>query len=227
MPKALRSLLLFAASLGSIAPAAMAQDPSREATAESPEVAAVRQLFERYKTALLDGDGEVASALVDAATLEYFEEIKRLTVEGDASAIGERPFVDRLLIVTMRHELPPETLADMGLEDLLRHAVEAGWIGKQSIRQLGIGDIEVAGDEATGVAVTTGLQTADAEPLYYRFVREDEEWRFRFSSLVESINGVVAQLTAQLGTDEDDLIFLLVEQLSGRQVLPEIWQRPD
>lgn len=189
--------------------------------------AEVRDLFDRYKAALLQGDGQLASELVDADTLTFFDEIRTLALAGDEESIHARPFVDRLLIVTMRHELPADTLTGMGLEDLLQHAVTAGWIGRQSIAQLGMGAVEIDGDHATGVAVTGGLPPADgADVLYYHFVREEGAWKFRFHSLVDGINGLIASFTAQMGTDEDDLIFLLVEQLSGRKVLPDIWTRP-
>ena len=71
----------------------------------------------------------------------------------------KRPFVDRLLIVTMRHELPAAELEGMDLEGLLKHAIDAGWIGKQSIMGLGIGEITVDGDQATAVAVTPAQTT--------------------------------------------------------------------
>ena len=121
----------------------------------------------------------------------------------------------------------------MDLEGLLKHAIDAGWIGKQSIMGLGIGEITVNGDEATAVATTPTQATATQAPgaeaaseLRYRFVREQGEWRFGFRSLVESINQMIAQLTKQMGTDQDALIFVLVEQLSGRKVLPEVWSLP-
>ena len=186
----------------------------------------VRRLFDRYKVALLQGDGELASDLVDADTMKFFDDIKHLALAGDEESVKKRPFVDRLLIVTMRHELDSADLQQMGLQGLLQHAVEAGWIGKQSIAQLDIGEIEVSGDEATGVAITTGLQAPETEePPLYRFVREEGVWKFRFHSLVQGINNLIGQFTAQMGTDEDDLIFLLVEQLSGRKVLPDVWSR--
>ena len=215
----MRKLRIFVVLLCVLTPVVLAQSPTAEEE--------VRQLFTRYKTALIQGDGQLASELVDADTLSFFEEIKTLALDGDEASIRERAFVDRLLIVTMRHELPTEILQSMGLENLLQHAVASGWIGKQSIAQLGIGEVAVDGDSATGVAITVGLPPPeDAEPLLYRFVQEDGTWKFRFHSLVDGINGLIAQFTAQMGTDEDDLIFLLVEQLSGRQVLPEVWERP-
>jgi hypothetical protein len=197
------------------------------ARAQADDVAAIRDLFNRYKTALLSGDGATAARLVDTETFQYFEEIKALTLTGAEDAVRQRPFVDRLLIVTMRHELPATELEGMDLEGLLEHAIDAGWIGKQSIMSLGIGEITVDGDEATAVAVTpTQSPGTETSELRYRFVRDQGEWRFGFRSLVESINQMIAQITKQMGTDQDALIFVLVEQLSGRKVLPEVWQLP-
>jgi hypothetical protein len=199
------------------------------ARAQTDDVAAIRDLFDRYKTALLTGDGATAARLVDTETFRYFEEIKALTLTGGEDAVRQRPFVDRLLIVTMRHELPAAELEGMDLEGLLKHAIDAGWIGKQSIMGLGIGDITVDGEEASAVAITPSQSTGTTQPaseLRYRFVRDQGEWRFGFRSLVDSINGMISQLTKQMGTDQDALIFVLVEQLSGRKVLPEVWSLP-
>ncbi len=138
--------------------------------------------------------------------------------------------MDRLLIVTMRHELEAEVLASMDLEGLLRHAIEAGWIAKASIRQLDIGEISIDGDQAIGVALNAGAIPAppdpEVEPLSYAFVREDGVWKFRFGSLVASLNRVITEFAQQLGANEDDLIFTLVTALSGREVLPAIWSAP-
>jgi hypothetical protein len=198
---------------------------------QTDDVAAIRDLFNRYKTALLSGDGATAARLVDTETFAYFDEIKALTLSGTEDVVKKRPFVDRLLIVTMRHELPLDQLRGMDLEGLLKHAIDAGWIGKQSIMGLGIGEITVNGDQATAVAITPTSQAAadpaaSSQGLQYRFVRDHGEWRFGFRSLVESINQMIAQLTSQMGTDQDALIFVLVEQLSGRKVLPDVWELP-
>ena len=213
--------------------AGMASAQQQEAAAEevplAPEQQEVKQIFQSYKTALLEGDGDSAAHLVDHQTFEYFETLQSLALTGDAEAVRSRAFVDRLLIVTMRHELDAATLAEMGLEDLLRHAIESGWIAKASIRQLDIGEISVDGDDATAEATVGGSVPPAAEgvePLAYEFIREEGQWKFRFGSLVTSLNRVISDFTAQLGADEDDMIFTLVQALSGRQVLPEVWNAP-
>src|SRR5262245_40976229 len=182
------ALLVGVALAAASTPASHAQPPPPQAPAgQTDDVAAVRALFNQYKTALLTGDGATAARLVDQETFAYFEEIKALTLDGAEDAVRERPFVDRLLIVTMRHELAKEQLQTMDLEGLPKHAIDAGWIGKQSIMGLGIGAITVDGDLATAVAITPSAAppgqspgTAASSELQYRFVREQNEWRFGF-----------------------------------------------
>lgn len=206
------------------------QDPAGESSETGTETAAVRSVFDGYKQALIAGDGVLAAALVDRETLAYFSELKQLALESGSAEIRERPFIDRLLVVTMRHELDPTVLAEMDLEDLLRHAIESGWIAEASIRQLTMGEVSIDGDEARGVAragTNTLAAPDDTEPLYYRFRRQNGEWRFGFSSLVASLNRLVSDFAKQLGADEDEMIFTLVEALSGRKVLPDVWDSPD
>ena len=231
-----KTLIVVAIGLGLVGTVAVSQQPgpapqqAEGAPEKSPEQAQVHEIFQTYKNALLQGDGETAARMVDADTFEYFRSIQSLALEGDAEAVKARAFVDRLLVVTMRHELDRETLASMGLEDLLRHAIESGWIAKASILQLGIGEVTVEGAEASAVALVNGTAPPaeeGIEPLAYEFVREEGEWKFRFSSLVEGLNHVISAFTAQMGANEDDMIFTLVQALSGRQVLPEIWDAPE
>lgn len=216
--------LLLASSLVA---ALSARQP--EETLPGSDADAVREIFQAYKQALMDGEGGTAARLVDQGTLDYFQTLQALALSGSEVEVRARSFVDRLLVVTMRHELEREVLATMDLEDLLRHAVDAGWIGKASIAQLGIGAVDVVGDEATGVALTRGQvppTVNGAVPLSYSFVRENGAWKFRFGSLVASLNSVITQFATQIGANEDDLIFTLVQAISGRPVLPEIWTTP-
>ncbi len=204
--------------------------PSAVAALEQvDDVEAVRNVFIAYKQALLEGDGDTAVDLVDQATLDYWGELRRLALEGSETEVRERSFIERLLIVSVRHEVPLEELEVLDLGGLIRMAVEAGWIGQGSIVQLEMGEVTVDGDVATGQALTGAGATGvnPVEGLGYRFVREAGEWRFSFVSLVRGLDRVIADLTSQLGTDENDLIFMLVESFSGRAVLPEVWERPE
>ena len=207
---------------------AAAQEPAGTNDAE----AAVRATFEAYRQALMAGDGEVTASLVDRETGEYFGQLKRLVLEGSEEEIRRRSFVDRFLVVAFRHQFAGDELAAMELADVIVRATEIGWINSAAIEQLAVGPIRIEGSEAVAAARTRASLEDPAlaggmDDLEYRFVNEDGQWKFRFSDLVASIDGVMRNLAAQLGADEDDLIFTLVESLTGVEVLPEVWESHD
>ena len=207
---------------------AAAQTPAATSDAE----AAVRATFEAYRQALMAGDGEVAASLVDRETGEYYGQLKRLVLEGSEEEVRQRSFVDRFLVVAFRHQFSGDELAAMELADVIVRAMEIGWINSTAIEQLAVGPIRIEGNEAIAAARTrASLEdpslAGGMDELEYRFVNEDGRWKFRFSDLVMSIDEVMRNLAAQLGADEDDLIFTLVESLTGVEVLPEVWESRD
>ena len=117
----------------------------------------------------------------------------------------------------------------MELADVIVRAMDLGWINQATIEQLAIGEVRIEGEEAFATARTRASLEDPAlaggmDDLEYRFAYQDGEWRFRFSALISSIDEVMRNLAAQLNTDEDDLIFTLIESLTGVEVLPEVWQ---
>ena len=190
--------------------------------------AAVRATFEAYRQALIAGDGERAAALFDRETGDYYRELKRLVLDGGEEEVRQRTFVDRFLIVAFRHQFDAAELTAMELADVIARAMEIGWINGAAIEQLAVGEVRIEGDEAYAAARTRASLEDPAlgggvDELEYRFVNEGGTWKFRFSALVSSIDEVMRNLAAQLGADEDDLIFTLVESLTGVEVLPEVW----
>lgn len=222
----LTALALAPVLASALAPGSMAQDEDTLVQAEL-----VHGVFAAYKDALIRGDGDAAVALVDSETLRYYDVLRSLALHGSEEEVRGRSFIERLLIISMRHQLTPETMERLSLADLIRTAVEEGWISAQSIEQLEIGNVRIEGNRASGEARTRsageGTGGNPLDTLHYEFIREDGAWKFRFSSLVSSLDRVVSEFAAQLGLPEDDLIFTLVESFSGRQVLPEVWERPE
>ncbi len=217
------------------APWAVPQTPPEEQATGSAEAraaeAAVRATFEAYREALVAGDGETAAALVDRETERYYRDLRRLTVEGSAEEVAARRFVDRFLVVAFRHQFDHQELAALELGDVIVRAMDLGWINTAAIEQLALGDVRIEGGEAFGQARTRASLEDPAlagglDEIEYGFVLEEGRWKFRFSALVASIDQVMRSLAAQLGADEDDLIFTLVESMSGVEVLPEE-QKPD
>ena len=200
--------------------------PGQAAQTDQEEI---RQVFDSYKAALVGGDGALAASLVDAATVDYFVELRQLALSGEEAAVRAQSFIDRLLIVSIRHVMDAETIRGLELSDLIERAMTEGWIGGDTISQLVMGAVTIEGDLATGEVLTSSSLTDAGSPsavedLSYQFVRERGRWRFRFSSLVEGLNELIRRFAELLGAEEDTLIFTLVENFSGRKVLPEVWK---
>ena len=217
--------MVVAAALVLVAAPLAAQPPTPES---GDAEAAVRATFEAYRQALIAGDGERAAALVDRETDAYYRELKRLVLDGGEEEVRQRTFVDRFLIVAFRHQFDAAELTGMDLADVIVRAMEIGWINGAAIEQLAVGEVRIEGNEAFAAARTrASLEDAalggGIDELEYRFVNEGGTWKFRFSALVSSIDEVMRNLAEQLGADEDDLIFTLVESLTGVEVLPEVW----
>lgn len=217
--------MVVAAALVLVAAPLAAQPPTPES---GDAEAAVRATFEAYRQALIAGDGERAAALVDRETDAYYRELKRLVLDGGEEEVRQRTFVDRFLIVAFRHQFDAAELTGMDLAEVIVRAMEIGWINGAAIEQLAVGEVRIEGNEAFAAARTRASLEDPAlgggiDELEYRFVNEGGTWKFRFSALVSSIDEVMRNLAEQLGADEDDLIFTLVESLTGVEVLPEVW----
>ncbi len=195
------------------------------AGARSADQQAVRDVFEGYKRALLVGDGRAAADLVDAATTEYWEQLRALARDGDEEVIARRSFLERLLVLAVRQRFPAEVLDRLELAEVMKVAVDAGWIAGSAIEQLEMGEVTVDGSTARGVVVQSGLAAlapADsATPLVYEFVRERGQWRFRFASLLHSLERLLAELLEQLGASEDEILFAIIESLGGERIVPQ------
>ncbi|REJ83351.1 MAG: hypothetical protein DWQ36_23835 [Acidobacteria bacterium] len=198
--------------------------------ASADDEAAVRSVFERYRDALAAGEGAAAASLVDAETFDYLEELKRLARTAPREELSGRSFVDRLLVVTLRHTLDERQLQEITLAELIDLAMQAGWLAPETLGELTIGEVRVDGDAAMAQALTAQglpLDSEGLEPLSYEFVREQGAWKFRFAALVDSLGRLVSGFTAQIGAEDDALIFMLVESFSGRAVVPEVWSPPE
>ena len=107
-------------------------------------------------------------------------------------------------------------------EQIFTHAVNQGWIGKNSVLDSDIGRLQVFGDNASAEYVKGGSLT----PLKYRFTREGGEWKIDLTAVLPMAEQAVSMLIKQQGLDEDAFVISVLESVSGRKVMPSIWRPP-
>lgn len=210
LPKVAPVVLIFVSCFG-----ILAQGP------QSDE-ALIRQVFLNYKEAILQQRGETAVSLVNRATLQYYARMKYVALEGEEREVRRLSPMNKIMVVSLRHRVPVESLRAMTPEQLFTHAVEQGWIGKNSVLDSDIRQVQTFRNDASAEHVKGGTPTK----LKYRFTKEDGKWKLDLTALTPVADRAMSMLIQKEGVDEDTFIVSLVESVSGKKVSPSIWQPP-
>jgi hypothetical protein len=152
----------------------------------------------------------------------YYDRLRSLALTAPESEVRGLPLLDRLGVLRLRHTFPPASLRSSSGTDLLVLAVNEGFIGKESVENAGLGSIQVTGGEARAAVLVSGKATTAS----FRFVREKDTWRLDLMPLLEEGNRMFEAQLRRAGAAEDDLLLLVLEQLSGRRPDASIWQPP-
>jgi hypothetical protein len=198
-------LLLFAA------PALVQDQPAQ----------AVRAAFDGYKTAILNNNGQHAVDHVSRSTFRYYEEMRDLALYGTEAEVKSLSTINIMQVLTMRHRVPTRELQGLSGTELVVYSIDRGWVGKDSVARLTIGEVTLNGELAFAAGGTGGPAGV---PI--RFVREDGRWRLDLTHFIQLTSAAMDFLAAQRGVSREQLIFILLSAVSGRQVNESIWQPP-
>lgn len=86
--------------------------------------AAIRDVFDRYKKAVIEKNGKTAADLVSSATLDYYDDIQQLAATAGPAQINQQSLVNRLLITRTRLELKPARVRKLTGRDLFATGIE-------------------------------------------------------------------------------------------------------
>jgi len=183
---------------------------------------AVRQAFDAYKSAVLNGDGSAAAALLSAATVDYYVTMRDHALYAAEQEVRGFEGMDMLMVLRLRDAIAVDRLREMTGNDLVIYAVSEGWIGKASVESLSITAVKVEGDTAVADVLTEHGPYAGG----FRFQREADVWKLDLLQVMQVGNAAFDQLARQRGIKREDFAFSLLEQLNGAPVDPAIWQPP-
>jgi hypothetical protein len=209
-------ILLVAAALALGSP-----DGGAVPKATSPERAAIQSAFKAYQAALLEKNGGRCAALVDSATITYYQRMRDLAVTGRAAEIRKLGLLDKVMIVRVRHQVPLAELKGMDGRGMFAYAVSQGWIGDK-VAKAQIGAIDVNGDLASGAFMVDGQPTPTRIGLRF----ERGAWRIDVLSLFPAATFLFRQRQKESGMSEDYFVLAAVGALVGKPVPPTIWDPP-
>lgn len=183
------------------------------------DTAAIRDCFARYKTAILNDRGEEAVQYVDSRTIRYYTQMLALTRTADSTTIAGLSFLDKLMVLSVRHRTTKAELQPMDGEDLLVYAINHGMVGKGGVIQNDIGAITIDDSFATGQLVRKGQPI----PLQFHFYKEQEQWKLSLTALFPMAEAAMQKMVADSGESEHDYLLTLLETTTGKKPSPSIW----
>ncbi len=183
----------------------------------------VEAAWAEFKEASLSGKGEIAAGRVTSATHDYYEEIRKLALEGSRDELGKYVFMKRYIALSIRLRIPADRLRSMSGRELFVYSVDQGWIAKNSATDEGIREVTVTGDHARAVATKAGQPIG----LYYHFVKEDGVWRLDMLQLMKFANAAFDRMLQHSGMTEAQFTKRFLEATTGKTVTDDLWIPPD
>lgn len=193
-------------------------------TAEGPVAAdarAVREVFARFRDAMLEGRGRESAALVDPRALETYERCRAIALASTRrEGLEELPLLDLVLVISLRVELSKREMEEMATAEpgfapgaaVFAWAVERGLIDKPTLTGLELDRVTIKGDRAIGSSrrVDEGAgagsgSDGEAPPgdpsrgPTFEFTRVAGEWRFDMTRLLEAGETVLRELWIRAG----------------------------
>jgi len=186
-----------------------------------PDEDLIRDVFERYRKALLDADGAAALGAVDEATVEWYDAVLADALRVGRADLDERSLTQRFTILRLRIAFNRSELAAKSGREILAHAVREGWIGRSGVERAELGRLRVDGERA-GATIQGGPDSVDA----FVFTRKDGRWRV---SIVESMvlaEAAFERMRTQSGLSEEEFLLQLLSRVSRTQVDASVFEGP-
>jgi hypothetical protein len=188
----------------------------------NPDVDAVQAAWDEFKEASLSSKGDNAANRVTNQTHDYYVEIRDAAITATREQLQGMSLARQVTVLGMRVRVPPSELRTMSGRDLFVHAVDKGWIGKNSASDEGITNIQVTGDHAHANATKAGLT---AEHLIH-FIKEDNTWRFDMMPMMKLANIAFDAMQKESGLNEEEFVSWLIENVTSKRLSEAGWNPP-
>ena len=165
--------LLMAAAVLAGAAACGGDEPAPEQQVQSSYAA--------YAKAVSAKDGGTSSGLVSGSTLDYYAHLRDLALTADRASLGEERVIDQLAVLSMRANIPADTLRTADARGVVAAAVKTQVISSGGAGSTELSGVKVQGDSASGTLGVGG----GAQRVLLRFHREGGAWKVDLTGLLE------------------------------------------
>ncbi len=180
----------------------------------------VRESFNNYKTSILNDNGNVAVKFVDSKTISYYNEILETTKKADSLTLNSLGILDKLMVISIRYRTSKEDILSFNGTELLIYAIREGMVGKNSVMNTEIGSVEIDGNFAKGEFISNGRKA----PFFFHFYKENNNWKVNLTSIFPVSRMAFKKIVKDSGEEENEYLLQLLELITGKKPLNEIWK---
>jgi hypothetical protein len=183
-------------------------------------VAEVQSSYDSYANAVSSKDGGTSSGLVSDSTLDYYDRLRTLALTADRAALAKERVIDQLAVLSMRANIPIDTLRTADPRGVVAAAVNAQVISGGGAGTTSLSGVKVDGDTASAnLGVAGGSQQV---PM--KFHHEGGTWKVDLTGLlVPAETALKAALQRDKLTPEGMLQQVMTTRV-GAAKARQLWQ---
>ena len=181
----------------------------------------VKQTFENYRQAILNDQGDKAISYLSSNTFDYYGTILEETKKADSIRLEELSLIDKLMVLIIRHRTPSDKIKSFDKNTLIVYAFNEGMIGKETVENYAIGEVFF---ENENTAKGQLLVQNTPVPTSFRFYKENNEWKVDITSVMPGTNTAFEKMIENSGMEENEFIFLILENLTSERPDKSIWK---
>lgn len=178
----------------------------------------VNQCFEQFKKAVAEGSGKEASEIVASQTIEHYQNLLNLALEGDSTEVVSLKLMDRLVVVAMRNQLSKEDILQMDGKSFIAYAVDHELLGENSLTNFQLGEVRATDKFTTAQIIAGTMET----PLKIHFY-DQEGWRLDITPVLPAMSTSLKKTIDMAGMSEAEFILMTVQSYDRKPVNENVW----
>jgi hypothetical protein len=184
----------------------------------------VNSSFENYKDSILKSDGERAIKYVSEKSFSYYETMNNHSLTLTKKELTDLTLIDRLMVFSLRSRVDKKILKNMDGKKLIVHAINKGWIGKNSVQNLTVYSFVDSYDKSCKEMI---IGTGSQAQRMFKFYLEDEIWKIDVTSINHIANMAFSMQIRKINPNEDEALVIILSSLEGRNItLEEVYKIP-
>lgn len=177
------------------------------------------ELYEKYRKAVLEKDGETAADCVTASTLELYGSWLELARNASRQELERESVMNMFVVVRLRSEYVRPEIEAISPRELFMIGVRKGWVSRSSVENVEIASVEIEGDGGK-------LFVSKESDVHFPVVREQDGWRLDLGPVMERAGPLMDAQAAEAEMTKPEFVELMYRSVSKEPLDPEVWKAP-